>query len=279
MPTDETLDLLSVGGLAAAREVAIAAARAGSEVAMRYFGRNPRVRRKADMSPVTEADIAAEAAIVATVRAAYPEHAFWAEESSPGAVRSSGPTWIVDPIDGTKQYMRGIPFFATLVALALDGEPVVGVSYAPALDELLVATRGGGATCNGQEIAVSALATLRDGFVAFGPLQDAGFAGYDEALRELGRDTLGFRGYGDFYGYHLVARGLAEVMIEPEVAPWDVAALKLIVEEAGGVYSDFGDDRRAYGTGSTGGSVATNGLLHGTVMDALRRHGVARSAR
>jgi histidinol-phosphatase len=222
---------------------------------------------------VTEADVAAEAAIVATLRAAYPDDALWAEESAPSAALQGGPTWIVDPIDGTKQFMRGIPFFATLVALALEGQPVVGVSYAPALDELLVAVRGGGATCNGEAIGVSALSELGDSFVAFGPLEMPGLDGYAGALRALGRDALGFRGFGDFYGYHLVARGLAEVMIEPEVAPWDVAALKVIVEEAGGVYSDFAGDRRVYGTGTAGGSLATNGRLHGTVLDMLQRHG------
>ena len=132
--------------LSAAREVAIAAARAGGAVAMRFFGRGPAVYRKSDMTPVTEADVAAEQAIVAILHDAYPTYGFWAEESSPLGTLSSAPTWIVDPIDGTNQFMRGIPFFATLIALALDGQPVVGVSYAPALDELLVATRGGGAT-------------------------------------------------------------------------------------------------------------------------------------
>ena len=236
---------------------------------MRYFGHHPRVRRKADLSPVTEADVAAEEAIVATLRASYPTYALWAEESAAEATATGGPTWIVDPIDGTKQYMRGIPFFATLIALAVGGEPVVGVSYAPALGELLVATRGGGATYNGEPIGVSGLESLDGAFVAFSPLERDGLEAYGDALRVLGRQALGFRGYGDFYGYHLVARGLAEVMIESQVKPWDVAALKVIVEEAGGAYSDFMGDRRAFGTTSAGGSIATNGKLHDEVLRLL----------
>ena len=260
--------------LSAAREVAIAAARAGGEVAMRFFGRGPAVRRKPDRTPVTEADVAAEAAIVAILRDAYPSYGFLAEESSPLDALSSAPTWIVDPIDGTKQFMRGIPFFASLIALAVDGQPVVGVSYAPALDELLVATRGGGATCNGQPITVSGVASLADAFITHGDLEMPEREGYYEAVRALSGASLGCRGYGDFYGYHLVARGLADVMIEPHVAPWDVAALKVIVEEAGGIYSTFDADRHAFGTGTGGGvgSLATNGALHGAVLALVRQH-------
>jgi histidinol-phosphatase len=254
--------------------VAIAAARAGGEVAMRFFGHCPAVRRKPDRTPVTEADVAAEAVIVAILRDAYPAYGFLAEESSPLGALSSAPTWIVDPIDGTKQFMRGIPFFATLVALAIDGQPVVGVSYAPALDELLVATRGGGATCNDQPITVSGIASLADAFITHGDLETSELGGYHKAVHALSGASLACRGYGDFYGYHLVARGLADVMIEPWVAPWDVAALKVIVEEAGGIYSDFGDDRRAFGTGTSGGvgSLATNGPLHSAVLAVVRQH-------
>jgi histidinol-phosphatase len=260
--------------LSAAREVAIAAARAGGAMAMRFFGRGTAVYRKSDMTPVTEADVAAEQAIGAILRDTYPTYGFWAEESSPLGTLSSAPTWIVDPIDGTNQFMRGIPFFATLIALALDGQPVVGVSYAPALDELLVATRGGGATCNGRPITVSGLSSLAEAFIAHGDLGMSERENYHNAVHALSGMSLGCRGYGDFYGYHLVARGLADVMIEPRVAPWDVAALKVIVEEAGGIYSNFDDDRCAVDRGtSTGvGSLATNGQLHGAVLDVVRQH-------
>jgi histidinol-phosphatase len=260
--------------LSAARGVAIAAACAGGEVAMRFFGRSPAVRRKPDRTPVTEADVAAEAAIVAILHDAYPTYGFLAEESSPLDTLSSAPTWIVDPIDGTKQFMRGIPFFATLIALAVDGQPVVGVSYAPALEELLVAMRGGGATCNGRPSTVSGVASLADAFITHGDLEMSEREGYHNAVRALSGASLGCRGYGDFYGYHLVARGLADVMIEPRVAPWDVAALKVIVEEAGGIYSNLDDDRRAFGTGTSGGvgSLATNGPLHGAVLAVVRQH-------
>src|SRR4051812_43314824 len=149
-----------------------------------------RVRRKADLTPVTEADVAAEAAIVAILRDAYPTYGLCAEESSPLSTLSSAPTWIVDPIDGTKQFMRGIPFFATLIALAIDGQPVVGVSYAPALDELLVATRGGGATCNGQPISVSGLSSLAEAFITHGDLEMAQREGYYNAVRALSGASL-----------------------------------------------------------------------------------------
>jgi len=273
MTEEQMSSLTTPEALTAARDIAVKAARAGGEVAMRYFGRNPSVRRKEDMTPVTEADVAAEEAIVAVLRTAYPSYSLWAEESAPQAGHDAGPTWVVDPIDGTKQFMRGIPFFATLIALVVDGQPVVGVSYAPALNELLVAVRGAGATYNGSPIEVSALSHLDDAFVTYSTAGLADRPDYARALRDLEASALGFRGYGDFYGYHLVARGLAEVMVEPRVAPWDVAPLKLIVEEAGGVYSDFTDERRAFGTPGSVGSLATNGQVHAAVVRILGARG------
>lgn len=249
--------------------MAVRAAEAAGAAAMSYFGpKGISARRKADLTPVTDADIAAEKAALEVIRAAFPTHAYWGEESGRSAPASDvpgQPTWVIDPIDGTKQFMRGIPFFATLIALTWNGQPVAGVSFAPALGEMLVAARGMGATFNGQPTHVSSMEEMRDSYVAFGHVIVGGNVAYADAIRTIEQTVLGCRGYGDFYGYHLVARGLADAMLEPQVAPWDVAPLKLIVEEAGGTYSNFADDRRAFG----GTSLASNGHLHASLCQLL----------
>jgi histidinol-phosphatase len=240
--------------------LAIDAARAAGAVAMRYFESGLQVDTKPDRTPVTQADREAEALIRARIAACYPDHRFLGEEL--GGQAADGFVWIIDPIDGTKNFIRGLPFFAVQLALHQHGEPVLGVSYAPALDELLAAERGKGATCNGSPIHVSAVNRLTDAFVAHGGLDVFDKHGYAPGLSELGRRSMSIRGYGDFYGYHLLARGKVDVMLEAGIAAWDIAALRVIVTEAGGRFTDLSGQAPEL----PANSLATNGVLHDEIV-------------
>lgn len=247
-------------------ELAIEAVRAAGAVAMRYFEQGVPVETKPDRTPVTRADREAEALIREMIAARFPGHRFLGEEL--GGDRSmAGNVWIIDPIDGTKNFVRGLPFFATQLALYVDGAPMLGVSYAPALDELLAAERGRGATFNGSESRVSRITNVTDAFVLHGGLDVFDQQHALVGLVELGRTAMSIRGHGDFYGYHLLARGKVDVMVEASIAPWDVAALRVIVTEAGGRFTTMaGDDQTLLSN-----SLATNGLLHDEVVAMLRR--------
>ena len=223
-----------------AAELAFAeeAARAAGALALERFRGAVGARRKADGTWVTEADEAAERSLREAIAARFPGHNVHGEEE--GLTRADGgpavegaPTWIVDPIDGTHNYVDGVPVWATLVALAVDGEPVVGVVEAPALGETYAAARGLGARLNGERIGVRPAPPLADALVLFGAFADF-LPGQEELLlgvvRAAGRD----RGLGDFWGHMLVARGSADAMLDAApLALWDVAALRPIVVEAG----------------------------------------------
>ncbi len=243
-------------------QLALEAAQEAAAIAMRYFQSGVRVETKPDRSPVTRADREAEAAIRARISAAQPAHRFYGEEF--GAIASlEGPVWFIDPIDGTKNYIRGLPFFAVQLALYVDGVPEVAVSCAPVLNELVAARRGKGATLNGSPLRVSAVADLGAAFVAHGGIDVFENTGRLSGLRQIAAKAMSARGYGDFYGYHLLAAGKVDAMIEAEVSPWDVAALRLIVEEAGGRLTSITGETTALHKNT----LATNGLLH----DALLR--------
>ncbi len=230
------------------------------------------VETKPDLTPVSEADRAVEQALRERLADLRPQDQVFGEEFggertvAPGARR-----WIVDPIDGTKSYVRGIPAWATLLALEQDGEVVVGVVSAPALQRRWWAVRGSGAFVSeplGQEsrrLRVSGIRELRDAQVCYGGLEEWREAGRLEALEHLAGRCWRSRGYGDFWSYMLVAEGALEIGLDPQVSLWDLAAPKLIVEEAGGRFTDFGGAVTADG----GSAVATNGLLHGAVRAIL----------
>jgi histidinol-phosphatase len=261
--------------VAARLAVALAATRLAAAETLRWFGSGRlTVERKADASPVTEADRAAEGILRRELLAAFPADAFLGEETgaTPG---SSGFEWIVDPIDGTKSFMRGVPLYATLVGCRRAGRGVLGVIAIPALDETAYAAVGGGAwhvrgSAAPVPARVSARGTLGEtvvcssDFVDFGRWsggRDAGTA----ARERLERAAEFVRTWGDGYGYLLVATGRAEVMIDPRLNPWDAAAVEVVVTEAGGRFSDWhGRDRIDSGDG-----LATNGLVHDQVLGLL----------
>jgi len=241
-------------------------------ISMRYFSRSaserPQAFTKDDGTLVTKADREIEASLRGRIAERYPDHAILGEEAGLDAGAGAGGggfRWVIDPIDGTNNFAWGIPIFATLIALQFDGAPEVGVVSAPALSERYDAARGEGARCNGQPIHVSGVASLveaRYGFASWEEWVEAGLDRQWGALLAGGRRS---RGFGDFWGHMLVARGAAEAMAEPELELWDVAAVEAVVLEAGGELTDFaGHPFRARGS-----CLSSNGLVHDGVLRAL----------
>jgi histidinol-phosphatase len=243
---------------------AIGAAKAAGEVALRYFRTNLTVEIKADLSPVTQADRECETKILEILSARYPDHGFLGEEDGERPGRS-GSRWIVDPIDGTKNFVRGIPFFAVLIALEEGGEVTAGVMYAPAMGELLCARRGMGTFANGRQVRVSQVADLNNGMLIHGGLKEMKQRSHWQPFLRLVEATSRQRGFGDALGHSVVICGHAEVALESAIKPWDVAATKILVTEAGGRYSDFDGSPSIY----TGTAVISNGHVHDEVLKIL----------
>lgn len=232
----------------------------------RFRSLDLKVDTKPDLSPVTEADRAVERAIRERLAEARPAHGVLGEEygagdadrgggggAGEGAGAGAGVRWIIDPIDGTRNYLRGVPVWGTLIALEADGEVVVGVASAPALGRRWWAARGEGAFADGRLIRVSQVESLADAVVSD--------AGCDPRLR----DCWHHRSFGDFWQHMLVAEGAVEVAVDPQVSLWDLAAVQVIVEEAGGRFTDLAGRRRPDG----GSGLSTNGLLHDEVLRRL----------
>jgi histidinol-phosphatase len=245
---------------------ALDAARAACEVIRGFYQRDIEVRVKADLSPVTEADVRAEETIRAILARRFPSYGFFGEET--GRDRADAESlWLVDPIDGTKSFVRATPFFSTQIALMRAGELVLGVSAAPAYGELAWAETGGGAWLDGRQVRVSGVADLAGACVSTGNLKSIAGSPRWQLLGELVRTVTRIRGYGDFVHYHLLARGALDVVIESDVNILDIAALAVIVREAGGRFTDL--DGAAPGL-ATSSVLATNGLLHEAASAALR---------
>ena len=234
-------------------------------IGMSIFGRDVvRVTIKADLTPVTQADTQIEAMVREQIAAAFPDDRVLGEEEG-GDASGDGRVWIVDPIDATANFARGIPIWATLIALQVDGEQVLGLVNAPALGERYAAVVGGGATCNGEAIGVSTLSSLGESQLLFAGLGDWSEGTRGERVRETLAGAKRTRGFGDFWGHMLVARGSAEAMVEPELSLWDYAALVPIVREAGGRMTAIdGGPLRHHGSVLT-----TNGVMHDELVARL----------
>jgi len=220
-------------------ETALEAVRAAEAVINRYYRANVAVEIKADRTPVTVADVEAERAIRAIIEEAFPDHGFYGEETG-RSDRDSEYLWLVDPIDGTKSFVRQYPFFSTQIALMHDGGLVLGVSNAPAFGEIAYAERGQGARLDGKPIRVSEITELDQGTLSFGNMATA--ARDPDRWGRMGRLVASmnrFRGYGDFYHYHLLASGRIDLVVESDVNILDIAALSVIVQEAGGVFTQL----------------------------------------
>jgi histidinol-phosphatase len=247
-------------------ELAVEAARKAGDLARTYYESTFDVEYKGDSSPVTVADKAAERLIRDAVAKAFPDDGFLGEEygDQPGG---SGFRWIIDPIDGTKSFIRHVPIWATLVGLEYKGEQIGGVAYIPVFGMTYRALRGGGAYMNERPIRVSTTATLADSLVCYSSVNWFTKAGREKAFLELAGRTNRQRGYGDFYGFVLVAEGAADLMLEHGVNPWDVAATKAIVKEAGGRFTDWNDTPTIH----TPDVLASNGRVHAETLEILRR--------
>jgi histidinol-phosphatase len=249
--------------LAAAREAAAAAA----EVILHYWRRGVDVELKPDDTPVTVADREAELAIRRILTAALPEAAIYGEEFGLDGARD-GLLWLVDPLDGTKSFVRRTPFFSTQIALMHAGELVLGVSSAPVYGETMWAHAGGGAWLDDAPVRVASTATMAQAAISTGNVKTlTGDARWD-TLGQLIRDSNRIRGYGDFCHYHLLARGGVDLVIESDVNILDVAALAVIVREAGGVFTDL---EGAAPTLDTRSVLAGTPALHADALARFRR--------
>jgi histidinol-phosphatase len=244
---------------------ALEAARAADAVIASLYRSNVNVEIKADSSPVTEADRRAEAAIRAVLSRHFPDYGFYGEETGQHAMQAED-IWLVDPLDGTKSFVRETPFFSTQIALMRKGELVLGVSSACVYGELAWAERGGGAWLNGQAVRVSSKSRLDEAIVSTGNLKTLGARPQWQNLGKLVQQVNRVRGYGDFVHYHLLARGALDCVMESDVNILDIAALSVLVEEAGGKFTDLAGGAIHLGTTSV---LASNGLLHGTVRDLI----------
>ncbi|HEV3234623.1 MAG TPA: inositol monophosphatase family protein [Candidatus Dormibacteraeota bacterium] len=243
-------------------ELAIELADSADELTMRHFRSTDLViATKPDMSPVTQADRAVEQMVAERLTLSRPDDSLLGEEFGQ---QGSNPRrrWIVDPIDGTKNYVRGIPVFATLLALEEDRELVVGVVSAPGLARRWYAARGEGAFADGERIYVSDIDRLEDAQICHAGFEYWEKSGRLDGLIELTRHAWRDRGFGDFWQHMLVAEGSVEVALDPEVSLWDLAAVKVVVEEAGGRFTDLA----GVATASGGNAISSNGLLHETAL-------------
>lgn len=246
-------------------QAALDAAEAAAAIIRSLYQRNLAVHTKADATPVTEADVQSEEAIRSILSERFPSYGFYGEETGQHALDAEN-LWLVDPIDGTKSFVRECPFFSTQIALMREGRLVLGVSSAPAYGELAWAEEGRGAHLNGRPIHVSRIADLGQAIVSTGNLKTLARSPQWSRFGELIGRISRIRGYGDFVHYHLLARGALDVVIESDVNILDIAALTVIVREAGGTFTDLSGGEVGLGTTSV---LATNGVLHPLVREAL----------
>jgi len=247
-------------------KVALAAASKAADISRSYYAGNFTVTTKEDMTPVTQADVECEQAIREIILEQFPEHGFYGEET--GRTREDADyLWLVDPIDGTKGFVRQYPFFSTQIALMHQGEIVLGVSSGTMMDELAWAEKGQGAWLNGEPLKVSRIDNPDRAAVSVGNLKSlAGSEGWS-SLGDIVERADRIRGYGDFYHYHLLASGKIEAVIESDVNILDIAALSIIVAEAGGVFTDLNGQKPTLEIRSV---LAANPSLHAQYLESLR---------
>jgi histidinol-phosphatase len=246
-------------------KAALDAAEQAAVIARSLYQHNIEVRIKADKSPVTEADVRCETAIREILEARFPSYGFFGEETGSRDTQAEN-LWLVDPIDGTKAFVREYPMFSTQIALMRRGEIVLGVSSAPVYGELCHAERGQGAYLNGKRLSVSQISTVESAALSSGNLKSlaAGhqWTRYGALITRLNR----IRGYGDFLHYHLLASGKIDAVVESDVNILDIAACVAIVHEAGGRFTELGGAPITLHSTSV---LATNGLMHAPILAAL----------
>jgi len=245
-------------------QFAVEIGRGAGDITLEYFRKDPETEMKFDGSYVTIADRHAESYLREEIAKRFPDDGVLGEEELEQR-GLSGRRWIVDPIDGTFSFVHGVPFYGVLIALEIEGEPVLGVVNIPALGEILYAAKDEGCFLNGEPVRVSSTAKLKDALLLATDFTTCAQYGFGPAGESLQKGAKASRTWGDCYGYVLVASGRADVMLDPVMNLWDCAPLLPIMEEAGGTFTDW----RGVRTISGGNSIATNGLLFDEVMSIV----------
>jgi histidinol-phosphatase len=260
-------DMDRIGGRRAIFELVDEVLAAGEEALRLYrAGAANRTKRKPDRSPVTEADETVEKRLSMYLRKRYPEAGFLGEETGAAGPSEAGLRWVVDPIDGTRAFIRGIPTWSILVGLEAEGRPVLGVAYMPGDDDLFVGIEGEGAWGNGRPLHVSRIESLDECVVTHGALSQFTDLQLGHLLPRLGQTTYTQRGFCDFDGYRQLLLGRVDAMIDPGVAAWDICAAAVLVREAGGRLTSLDGEDTIHG----GGALASNGAVHDALLALLR---------
>ncbi|MDH3202679.1 MAG: inositol phosphatase [Myxococcales bacterium] len=252
-----------IGGSGALHALTDVIVRAG-EIALKHFDRGVIPERKPDRSPVTAADREVEQVIRDYVMERYPHAEFYGEETGRHGDNAEL-RFIVDPIDGTRAFIRGLPTWSVLLGIEVEGSPVVGIAYMPSAGDLFVGALGQGTTHNGEQAHVSKVTSLSDATVMHGSLQQFTEAGVGDTLVGLAGACDSARGYPDFDGYRQVLLGRADAMVDPGVKPWDICAAAVLIREAGGRLTSMTGEETIYG----GSAVASNGAIHDDLVAAL----------
>lgn len=246
-------------------DFAVETAHEAGRLTLGYFQAGVRPEWKDDDTPVTAADRGAEEVIRDRIRAAYPGHTVVGEEYGTEEGSQGSHRWIVDPIDGTRAFVRGVPLYGVLIGLEIEGVCEVGVAYFPALDEMLYAATGVGCHLNGRRARVADTPRLADGIASFTDAASFEEHGRENAWRRVQRAAGGVRGWSDAYGHALVATGRADLMLDPVINPWDCAPFPPILREAGGYFGDWSGDETIY----AGEGISTTRMLLPEVLGLL----------
>ena len=249
-------------------KIAIEASKAAAEVIKKYYQGNFQVEIKSDQTPVTEVDIQAEKIIKEIILNAFPDHGFYGEETN-RENHDSDFLWLVDPIDGTKGFVRGYPFFSTQIALMHKSQIILGVSNAPIFEEIIFAELGKGSWIDNHKTKVSKTSKIESSTISTGNLKSLAlsekWSNFGKIVSRIDR----IRGYGDFYHYHLLATGKIDAVIESDVNILDVAALSIIISESGGVFTDLNGKKPDLNIKSI---LAANPILHPEIKSHLDGH-------
>ena len=243
---------------------ALDAVRKAGQSTLAHFQTGVTVEYKSDASPVTVADKDAEAILREAINAQFPGETILGEEQ--GLTGTGNTRWIIDPIDGTKSFICGVPLYATLLSYEVNGEPILGVSYFPALDEMVYAEQGSGCYLNESKVHVTNRLTTAGGFLACGGPNSMVKYGRWDGFEQLSKEAVATRTWSDAYGHCLVATGRVDAMIDPIVSRWDLSAIKIIVEEAGGRFTDF-QGGNPFTKGDFGlEAISSNGHVHDEIL-------------
>ena len=248
-------------------DFAVKTVKRSEEITKKYYRKKIKFRVKENNSPVTAADVKCEKFILGRIKEKFPGHSVLGEETG-AAYNGSEFKWLIDPIDGTKNFMRKYPFWGTLLALEYEGEVVLGIISIPELGEFYSASKGSGCSLNGKKTIVSKIKTLSDSYLIHGGIDYILKENYRENFAELAKNCYYSRGFGDCHGHTFIINGKAEIMFDPHVAPYDVASVKICAEEAGGVFTDINGDKTIYG----GTALVTNGSVHNKALEIINRN-------